>query len=148
MPVRGLRKYLSAASNLFDAKHSTATLLSIDIEQEGRITQELQRDQDKDPVRGFGAGGIIKVTWNIEGVLMLPWRPKVKPWTGWTKYHLDEEGLIEFHEEGWDISALRAFVETIWPELGDKIWVKSNELEPALKPISLLDGSASDFTKR
>ncbi len=99
-PVRGLRKYLNAASNLFDSSKSTATLTNAKI-----VDAET-----------------VEVRWKIEGVLMLPWRPVVKPWSGWTTYHLDKDGLISHHEEGWDISVLEAFVGTIFPDLSDKIW--------------------------
>jgi len=99
MPVRGLRKYLSAASHLFDHKLSYAMLRSLQVE-----------------------GRTIVARWELGGVLMLPWRPKVKSWTGCTIYHLDEEGLVAIHEEQWDISVYEAFVSTIWPSLGDFIW--------------------------
>lgn len=118
---RGLRKYLNAASNLFDAKHSRATLLSLETIQEATANAE----------NGVGAGGIIEVTWEISGVLMLPWRPKVKPWSGWTRYHLDEDGLVAFHEEGWDISTIQAFVDTILPEVGERIWGGNEQIEAA-----------------
>lgn len=94
MPVRGLRKYLSAASHLFDHNQSYARLLSIECNESG----------------GKYGKGVIIVHWELGGVLMLPWKPIVKPWTGSTKYHLDESNLIVFHEEAWDISALEAFI--------------------------------------
>mmetsp|Transcript_4736 Transcript_4736/g.6100 ORF Transcript_4736/g.6100 Transcript_4736/m.6100 type:complete len:415 (+) Transcript_4736:193-1437(+) len=106
MPVRGLRKYLSAASHLFDTKHSFAQLLHIDHTEKG----------------GARSCGVVEVRWRLGGILMLPWRPVVKPWTGTTRYHLDEDGLIYYHEEMWDISALEAFVCTGWPGLGEIIW--------------------------
>lgn len=109
MPVRGLRKYLGAASHLFDSNQSYAKLKDVNIIQ-------LESAQQ-----------VIEVKWRMEGVLMLPWRPKVKPWSGWTRYHLDEHGLIEYHQEGWDISVMEAFVGTLFPTLGDKIWKSSFE---------------------
>ena len=113
MPVRGVRKYLGAASNLFDSSQSFATMLNVEIVE--------KEDKYKVNHRGFG-GRVIQVRWSMEGVLMLPWRPKVKPLSGWTKYYVDEEGLIAYHEEGWDISVMEAFVGTILPEVGDRIW--------------------------
>ncbi len=98
MPVRGLRKYLSAAAQLFDSKKSHADLLSMAY-REG----------------GDGTNGTVEVTWKLGGVLMLPWHPEVQPWTGKTTYHLDEDGLIYWHEEEWDISVFRAFVCTLFP---------------------------------
>jgi hypothetical protein len=107
MPVRGLRKYLSAASHLFDHRLSYAVLHSIQMESlDGGVFHK----------------GTIVATWELGGVLMLPWRPKVKSWTGKTIYHLDQEGLVALHEEKWDISVSQAFVSTLWPSLGDRIW--------------------------
>ena len=104
MPVRGLRKYLAAATHLFDSSQSSAELLSLDVIPGSE-------DQGK-----FG-NGVIIAKWKIEGVLMLPWRPKVHPWTGHTKYHIDEDGLIALHEEKWDISVIEAFFGTAFPGL-------------------------------
>ena len=99
MPVRGLRKYLSAASHLFDPRESNAQLLSI-----------MHHENSGD--KGYG---MIEVTWRLGGVIMLPWHPKVESWTGRTKYHLDDEGLIYLHEEEWDISVWQAFICTLYP---------------------------------
>jgi len=111
MPVRGLRKYLAAASQLFHPKDSYAQLLSLCIvgDTDGK----------------FGKG-LIEATWKLGGVLNLPWKPVVKPWTGRTIYHVDEEGLIAFHEEYWDISVVEAFVCTLWPKTGLNIWGNDN----------------------
>lgn len=111
-PVRGLRKYLAAASNLFDSSKSFATLTDVSL-----VEDDLSDSNAK----------VIQVRWRMEGVLMLPWRPKIKPWSGWTRYHLDDEGLILHHEEGWDISVLQAFVGTILPEVGDRIWGSNDD---------------------
>mmetsp|Transcript_1513 Transcript_1513/g.3214 ORF Transcript_1513/g.3214 Transcript_1513/m.3214 type:complete len:367 (+) Transcript_1513:129-1229(+) len=100
MPVRGLRKYLSAAAHLFDPRHSNAELLSLQSIENGGV-------------KGFG---MIEVKWRLGGVIQLPWHPTVEPWTGTTLYHMDEEGLIYFHQEEWDISVWRAFVCTLYPE--------------------------------
>lgn len=104
MPVRGLRKYLSAAAQLFDQRESFAELASIRHEESG----------------GQMNYGMVEVKWRLGGIIMLPWHPWVEPWTGWTRYHLDEEGLVYFHEEGWDISVWRAFVCTLIP--GAREW--------------------------
>jgi hypothetical protein len=94
MPVRGLRKYLSAAAQLFDSKSSMAHLHSIaSNEEENSIT----------------------VHWSLGGVINLPWHPAVEPWTGWTTYHVDEEGLIYWHEEGWDVEVWRIFMGVVFP---------------------------------
>jgi hypothetical protein len=107
MPVRGLRKYLNAASHLFDPKLSDASLLSISSDEHG----------------GMKGYGMIEVTWRLGGVIQLPWHPTVEPWTGKTRYHLNEEHLIYLHEESWDISVWRAFLCTLYPEAKNwKIW--------------------------
>jgi hypothetical protein len=116
MPVKGLRKYLGAASNLFDSSKSSATLLDI------QIVEIEPGTQSKSQAHSQYGNKVIEVKWRLQGVLMLPWRPSVKPWSGWTRYHFDENGLIAYHEEGWDISVLEAFVGTILPEVGERIW--------------------------
>ncbi|KAL3803770.1 hypothetical protein ACHAW5_004621 [Stephanodiscus triporus] len=107
MPVRGLRKYLGAASHLFDARRSDARLLSLAYDTNG----------------GECGRGLIEARWRLGGTIMLPWRPTVEPWTGTTRYHLDDEGLIKLHEERWDISVWRAFVCTLIPSARTwRIW--------------------------
>ena len=107
MPVRGLRKYLSAAAQLFDSRQSYANMLSIKSHENG----------------GQRGKGMIEVTWRLGGVIQLPWHPTVEPWTGKTYYHMDEEGLVYMHEEGWDISMLRAFMVTLYPQTKNwRIW--------------------------
>lgn len=111
MPVRGLRKYLSAAAQLFDQKQSCAELLSICSTEGG----------------GEMGHGIVEVTWRLSGIINLPWHPTVEPWTGSTRYHLDNEGLIYMHEEQWDISVWRAFICTLYPEAREwSIWKRDN----------------------
>mmetsp|Transcript_9278 Transcript_9278/g.13154 ORF Transcript_9278/g.13154 Transcript_9278/m.13154 type:complete len:405 (-) Transcript_9278:120-1334(-) len=130
MPVRGLRKYLSAASHLFDSKRSTAMLLSIrEVCQTSSLPSSTLKTNGNE--KGKYNGGLIEARWKLDGVLMLPWRPSVKPWTGRTLYHLDDEGLIAFHEEFWDVSAMEAFLSTLWPAMARLIYGqdKGNEVE-------------------
>lgn len=101
MPVRGLRKYLSAASHLFDHNQSYAEILDLTYDVEKRT---------------------VTARWKLGGVLMLPWRPKVKDWTGSTTYHMNERGLIYLHQECWDISVAEAFISTAFPWVGKIIW--------------------------
>lgn len=96
MPVSGLKKYISSTSQLFDHKASKADLISLEINEEKRV---------------------IKVHWRLEGILNLPWHPKLKPWTGQTSYFIDESGLVEKHDESWDITVIDAFVSTLFPFL-------------------------------
>lgn len=91
MPVRGLRKFLNAASQLFDPKQSVCELLSLEIQ-----------------------GDVIVADWKMNGVLRLPWRPRLPEVQGQTIYHFDENGLIARHEETWDLSAVEAFLKTSW----------------------------------
>jgi len=97
MPVRGLKKYLAAASQLFEYKSSRAELLSLQTDVENRV---------------------LTARWRLSGKLNLPWHPHVKPWTGTTRYIIGQDGLIERHEEEWDIPVLDAFLSTLFPALG------------------------------
>ena len=106
MPVRGLRKYINAASHLFDHATSKAELLSLE--------PAFRNDDSKNPV--------IVARWRLQGVLHLPWHPKLPTWTGRTTYHFDDQGLIYHHDEEWDISVAQAFLETLWPEMASRIW--------------------------
>jgi hypothetical protein len=99
MPVRGLRKYLNAASQLFDPAKSTCELLSLQVQD-----------------------SVIVAEWRMKGRLRLPWKPWMPTVTGKTTYHTDGLGLIREHEEEWDISVLRAFMQTLLPEVGGLIW--------------------------
>jgi hypothetical protein len=96
MPVTGLKKYISSTSQLFDRKTSKAELISLVMSEEDKT---------------------VTVQWRLEGILNLPWHPKLKPWTGQTVYYVDRDGLIDRHEESWDISVIDAFVSTLFPFL-------------------------------
>ena len=109
MPVRGLRKYLSATAQLFDTKSSFAVLNDISIDESACGIDSNDR-------------GVITVQWTLGGIINLPWHPIVEPWTGWTKYHIDEEGLIYWHEEGWDVEAWKIFMGIAFPS------VRNNEI--------------------
>jgi hypothetical protein len=101
MPIRGLRKYLNAASQLFDPSKSVSELLSLKVE-----------------------GQVVVAKWRMNGRLRLPWKPWMPEVTGTTTYYTDMNGLICLHEETWDISVFRAFLQTLWPEAGELIWGK------------------------
>ena len=107
MPVKGLRKYLNAASQLFETKSSVAELL------------HMEHDPETD---------LITAKWRMKGVLRLPWRPALPEWTGTTTYHRDEEGLIYRHTETWDLSVTQAFLKTMWPELSRRIWQENEDI--------------------
>lgn len=116
MPVRGVRKYLNAASQLFDTAKSTAELLSLEI-------------GESEPNRYPKTKSTIVARWRLQGVLHLPWHPSLPVWTGQTVYHLDEENMVYRHEEYWDISVLQAFTQTLWPEVGNVLWKSTPEEE-------------------
>jgi len=145
MPVRGLRKYLNAASQLFDTKTSTAELLSLEIINDndiGNRSNDNNKDNDEDIPVIFKRTAIartkklttrkstktttttIVARWKLQGVLQLPWHPSLPVWTGKTVYHLDDEHMIYCHEEFWDISVLQAFTQTLWPYVGNCIYGK------------------------
>lgn len=104
MPVQGLRKYINAASQLFDRKQSQAELLALDIVNDHTIVAQ----------------------WRMNGVLRLPWKPTLPEWTGTTTYHFDDEGLIYRHEEDWDMSVWQAFMRTFAPEMAERLWNNNN----------------------
>ena len=93
MPVKGLRKYLNAASQLFDQRLSHAELLDLRIEED-----------------------VIVAKWRFKGTLHLPWKPRMPEVIGSTTYYMDEDSLIYKHVESWDISAYQAFFWTLMPE--------------------------------
>jgi hypothetical protein len=98
VPVRGLRKYVDATRGLFFRPASKVELLAI--------------EED-------GAGGVV-AWWRLEGVLNLPWRPAIKPYTGRTRYVFDADGLVLRHEEEWAIGVVDAFGSTLFPRLGGR----------------------------
>ena len=100
MPIRGLRKYLGVAAHLFDSKTSRADLL--DFEVLDNVT--------------------LRANWQMQGILKLPWHPHLPVFRGVTTYHLDSHGLIERHEETWDLSVAQAFVATLFPKVANAIW--------------------------
>lgn len=93
MPVKGLRKYLNAASQLFEQRTSRAELLSLQIEDD-----------------------VIVARWRFNGRLRLPWKPRMPEVSGTTIYHMNGDGLVYRHEETWDMSAYQAFFWTMMPE--------------------------------
>lgn len=124
MPVKGLRKYLSASAQLFDGRCSFARLDSIEMEQfhENHVVDDDVRGQDTNDNNNNSIDnksqnelGVITVHWTLGGVINLPWHPTIEPWSGWTKYHVDSSGLIYWHEEGWDVEVWRLFLGVVFP---------------------------------
>jgi hypothetical protein len=119
MPVKGLRKYLNAASQLFDTATSTAELISLELGE--------MRMEESSTLLPKDTCATIVARWRLQGVLHLPWHPSLPTWTGTTVYHLDKSHLIYCHEEFWDISVLQAFLQTLWPQVGNRIWHASTD---------------------
>jgi hypothetical protein len=129
MPVKGLRKYLNAASQLFDTATSTAELISLQV---GQVRNDIHESNAILPLlllpllppprpKKEKTYATIVARWRLQGVLHLPWHPSLPTWTGTTIYHLDKDHLIYRHEEFWDISVLQAFLQTLWPQVGNRI---------------------------
>lgn len=91
MPVKGLSKYISAASGLFSHSKSTCELVAIGTIKDSQVV----------------------VIWRIEGTVNLPWHPTIKPYFGATIYDRGCDGLIIKATEYWSVSALRAFLSTV-----------------------------------
>ena len=60
----------------------------------------------------------ITTRWRFAASLNVPGKPKLKPYTGSTRYSTNAEGLVYEHVEEWDISALDAFVSILFPSFG------------------------------
>ena len=60
----------------------------------------------------------ITSKWRFDAAINIPGKPRIKPYTGATKYVISNDGLVEQHIETWDISALDAFVSLIFPSFG------------------------------
>lgn len=94
--VRGVRKFCNAAAGLFDVRLSRVDLIDIYIRDDVDISAE----------------------WRLQGALMLPWRPCIKPYVGKTVYSFDEDGLVCSHVETWRISVVDAFLSVVWKGFG------------------------------
>lgn len=103
MPVRGLKKYLLFASQLFHRQKSKAEL---------RHPLVINKDQNT-----------ITAYWRIEGVLNLPWKPLMKPFNGITTYKMNHQNLIVAHHEEWEISFLDALLFVLIPVVWNKFGV-------------------------
>lgn len=105
--VRGVRKFVDAAGGLFDARMSKVELIDIYEEQ---IHDDINIENCEDVC--------VVAHWRLEGALMLPWRPRIKPYVGSTTYKFDKDGLIAEHVETWQISVVDAFLSVIFDGFG------------------------------
>ena len=60
----------------------------------------------------------IELRWRFDAATNLPGKPRLKPYTGSTKYIINNEGLVEKQIETWDISVLDAFISTFFKGFG------------------------------
>jgi Uncharacterized conserved protein (DUF2358) len=104
MPAHGLRLYLTTATQIFEYKRSYAKLLSMKAVP-----------ADKDGTR------TIVATWQMVGVLRLPWKPVLPEVHGETTYYLDDSGLIYKHVETWNLSVYNAFMKTFLPQFFQQV---------------------------
>jgi hypothetical protein len=139
LPLRGLRKYLGVAAHLFEYQSSKATLTSLKIVEPKAATTTANHHSSTDSIDNendldistipstLATAATLVATWELEGVLRLPWKPKLPHLSGQTIYHTDGDGLVACHEEEWfDCSAPRAFCATFLPGLAAHIWPGSN----------------------
>ena len=112
MPIRGLRKYVGVANRLFDASKSECKLLSLHRVESNREDGDSQQ---------------LVAHWELQGALRLPWKPTLPKFRGTTIYHIDPEGLIERHEETWDITVEQAFSHTFLPKYAHGWFTKSDK---------------------
>jgi Uncharacterized conserved protein (DUF2358) len=121
MPVRGLRKYLNAASQLFDQGKSRCELLSLEVVDDSELVAR----------------------WRMNGVLRLPWKPVLPLWTGTTYYYRDDRGLIYKHDETWDLTVFHAFMLTFLPSLSRHLGLAKGPADK--EPESVSTTSSRDF---
>ncbi|BDA40993.1 hypothetical protein COCOBI_01-6480 [Coccomyxa sp. Obi] len=93
--VKGPGTYSKAVAALFDHETSRADLISIEVTDPQTITSR----------------------WRFDAAINFPGKPRIKPYTGSTRYII-KDGLIQQHIETWDISTLDAFVSIFIPSFG------------------------------
>lgn len=94
--VRGLAKFCNAAAGLFDTRLSRVDLIDIYAVDQRTVIAE----------------------WRLQGALMLPWRPYIKPYVGETTYTFNGDGLVCSHVDKWQISVFDAFLSVLFKNLG------------------------------
>jgi hypothetical protein len=94
--VVGLARYQKALSILFDPQASSVALVA------GPVVD--------------AATGTITVRTRSEGVLKLPWRPRIAPWESEVIWTVNSDtGLIQTQTQTWNITAAEALRETFTP---------------------------------
>ena len=90
--VTSLAKYQKALTILFDPGASSVRLVTAPVADEARRT--------------------ISATVRSEGVLQLPWRPKIAPWESYLTWRVDGDGLIYEQAQTWNITSGSALRQT------------------------------------
>eukprot|EP00536_Pseudo-nitzschia_multiseries_P001295 jgi/Psemu1/2994/gm1.2994_g len=113
LPIRGIRKYVGVASQLFHTKSSYSKLLSLEELKEHPHDAETATSTSTATAMETGStsGIVLKATWKMSITINLPWKPQLSEFTGSTLYFLDEDHLVARHREAWDISVKDAFFE-------------------------------------
>ncbi|KAK9916782.1 hypothetical protein WJX75_006973 [Coccomyxa subellipsoidea] len=93
--VKGPETYSRAVAALFDHDTSRADLISMEVTDSHTITSR----------------------WRFDAAINFPGKPRIKPYTGSTRYII-KDGLVQQHIETWDISTLDAFVSIFIPSFG------------------------------
>ena len=57
-------------------------------------------------------GAVIRATIRSEGVLLLPWRPRIAPWESYLTWRVDGDGLIAEQSQTWNITSADALRQT------------------------------------
>ncbi|GBG77155.1 hypothetical protein CBR_g23482 [Chara braunii] len=92
----GVDRYVQTVKTLFDPDSSIFEFRSIAVSGENTID----------------------AAWVLGGVLKFPWRPHISPVNGVTRYTINDDGLVAIHSEVWDVSPLKALLESFTPYFG------------------------------
>ena len=91
--VDGLSRYQKALSLLFRPELSELSAVRVSVAGDKRIVAD----------------------YVAEGVLKLPWRPRIAPWSGHIEWTLNAEGLVASQVDVWNITRLDAIRQTFTP---------------------------------
>jgi len=92
--VDGLARYQQALALLFDPAESALEVRDV------RVAKD---------------GSAIEADYVASGVLKLPWRPRIAPWSGQITYTLGTDGLVTSQVDVWNISRFDAIRQTFTP---------------------------------
>ena len=135
--VKGPGTYSRAVAALFDHDTSRADLISIEVHSRLPHLMDALSDFVTDGITNDiryamlcsctteVAAFYLQVTdphtitsrWRFDAAINFPGKPRIKPYTGSTRYII-KDGLVQQHIEKWDISTLDAFVSIFIPSFG------------------------------